>query len=227
MINFTKSQPAPTCLALEKAKAKGDYKCGDVQTRLNNDFHKKCYICEDKDISNINVEHLIPHKGDIDLKFDWGNLCLACYHCNNLKSSIYNDILNCVSDNIIITDAIKFQIDGFPKAEPKFEALLKNNVQVGNTINLLEAVYNGTTSQKQLESSNLRDKLGKEMKEFNDLLHQYFFTNGLEDSEKRNLKIDIKRKLSAQSPFTAFKIGVIKSNAVMLSEFKDIMPVFV
>jgi HNH endonuclease len=41
-----------------------------------------------------NVEHLIPHKGDIDLKFDWGNLCLVCYHCNNLKSSIYNDILS-------------------------------------------------------------------------------------------------------------------------------------
>jgi hypothetical protein len=226
MINFTKSQPAPACLAVEKAK-NGDYKCGDVLDRLNDDFHRKCYICEDKDISNINVEHLIAHKGDIDLKFDWDNLCLACYHCNNLKSSIYVDILNCVNNSIIITDAIQFQIDGFPKAKPKFEVLLQNNVLVKNTINLLEAVYNGTTSQKQLESSNLRDKLGKEMKEFNDLLHQYFFTDGLEESEKVDLKKEIKRKLSTQSPFTAFKIGVIKSNVVMLSEFNDVLPIFV
>jgi HNH endonuclease len=225
MINFTKSQPAPACLAVEKAK-NGEYKCGDVHTRLNDDFHRKCYICEDKDISNINVEHLIPHEGDIDLKFDWDNLCLSCPHCNNLKSNIHVNILNCVSNAIIITDAIQFQIDGFPKSEPKFEALLKNNVQVGNTINLLKAVYNGTTSQKQLESSNLRDKLGKEMKEFIDLLYEYFHTDGLEDSEKKSLKIDIKRKLSPESPFTAFKIGVIKSNDRLLSEFKDVLPVF-
>jgi HNH endonuclease len=226
MINFTKSQPAPACLAVEKVK-NGEYKCGDVLERLNDDFHRKCYICEDKDLTSINVEHLIPHRGDIDLKFDWDNLCLACYHCNNIKSDTHDDILNCVSNAIIITDAIQFQIDGFPKAKPKFEALLQSNVQVENTINLLDAVYNGTTPLKKIESSNLRDKLGKEMKEFSDLLHEYFYTDGLEESEKVDLKKEIKRKLSLQSPFTAFKIGVIKSNAVMLSEFNDVVPVFV
>jgi hypothetical protein len=226
MINFTKSQPAPACLALEKAK-NGEYKCGDVLERLNDDFHRKCYICEDKDLTSINVEHLIPHRGDVDLKFDWDNLCLACYHCNNIKLAVHDDILNCVSNAIIITDAIQFQIDGFPKAKPNFEALLQNNVQVANTINLLDAVYNGTTPLKKIESSNLRDKLGKEMKEFSDLLHQYFYTDGLDNLEKNDLKTQIKRKLSPESPFTAFKISVIKSNEVMLSEFKDVMPVFV
>ena len=114
MINFTKSQPAPTCLAVEKAK-NGDYKCGDVLTRLNDDFHRKCYICEDKDLTSINVEHLIPHRGNVDLKFDWDNLCLACYHCNNIKLAVHDDILNCVSNTIIITKSILFQTDGFPE----------------------------------------------------------------------------------------------------------------
>nr|VFJ73508.1 MAG: hypothetical protein BECKFW1821C_GA0114237_105211 [Candidatus Kentron sp. FW] len=30
MVYLEKSQPAPACLAVEKAKANGDYKCGDV-----------------------------------------------------------------------------------------------------------------------------------------------------------------------------------------------------
>jgi HNH endonuclease len=225
MINFTKSQPAPACLAIEKVK-NGEYKCGDVLERLNDDFHRKCYICEDKDLTSINVEHLIPHRGDIDLKFDWDNLCLACYHCNNIKLAVHDDILNCVRDAIIVTESILFQTDGFPKSHPKFEALIQNNSQVENTIHLLEAVYNGTTPLKKMESSNLRNRLDKEMKEFNDLLHEYFFTDGLDNSEKNALKKQIKRKLSPESPFTAFKIGVIKSNDRLLSEFKDVLPVF-
>ncbi len=43
MVNFSKSQPAPECLALEKAKANGTYRCGDVLSRLVNDFHNRCY----------------------------------------------------------------------------------------------------------------------------------------------------------------------------------------
>ena len=226
MINFIKSQPAPACLVVEKAKNNGDYKCGDVLERLNVDFYKKCYICEDKELTSINVEHFEAHEGDLDLKFDWNNLFLACSHCNNTKSNIFKDLLNCIKSTPIITECIGFKIDGFPKSKPSFKSLLQNDVNVDNTILLLDAVYNGTTPLKKIESSNLRDRLGKEMKVFNDLLHQYFYDDGLNEDEKENLKVQIRRKLSPQSPFTAFKIDAIKANEVMFDEFKGLLPTF-
>ena len=74
MVFQEKSQPAPPCLAKEKQKATGDYKCGDVFERTKTDFKNKCYICENKEPITINIEHFRPHKGDKKLKFDWNNL---------------------------------------------------------------------------------------------------------------------------------------------------------
>lgn len=119
MIHLTKSQPAPSCLATEKLKKSGTYRCGDVHTRLQNDFHNKCYICEEKDISSINIEHFRPHEGkNIDLKFDWNNLFFACAHCNNTKlaNPKYDLILNCTNPQHLILDWIAFKADTFPKA---------------------------------------------------------------------------------------------------------------
>ena len=99
MLFFEKSQPAPACLKIEKKKANGDYKCGDVLPRLKKDFKNKCYICEQKEPTSINVEHFIPHKGDSELKFSWDNLFWSCAHCNNIKSDKYNNILNCTDIN--------------------------------------------------------------------------------------------------------------------------------
>lgn len=62
MIYFPKSQPAPECLEIEKSKANGDYKQPEVLERLQDDFKNKCYLCEDKDITSINVEHFKPHQ---------------------------------------------------------------------------------------------------------------------------------------------------------------------
>jgi uncharacterized protein (TIGR02646 family) len=104
MIYIQKSQPAPECLAQQK-----DYKCGDVIPRLKADFHNKCYLCEDKGITSINVEHFIPHRGDKNLMYDWDNLFYSCGHCNNTKLAIpkFNNILNCTEyNNISITTLV-------------------------------------------------------------------------------------------------------------------------
>ena len=59
MLYFKKSQPAPKCLAIEKKKSNGDYKCGTVLARLKDDFRNKCYICEYSKPPSINVEHFV------------------------------------------------------------------------------------------------------------------------------------------------------------------------
>ena len=68
MVYFQKSQPAPNISR--------NYNTPEVLQRLKQDFKNKCYICEQKEATNINIEHFIAHQGDDSLKYDWNNLFL-------------------------------------------------------------------------------------------------------------------------------------------------------
>ena len=225
MINIIKSQPAPVCLASEKLKISGDYKCGEVINRIHADFHNKCYICEEKSPSSINVEHFRPHRGDVDLKFDWNNLFFACSHCNNTKMANYDDILNCTDAAQIITDFIEFSIKPWPKEKAVITPLIPNQ-DVQSTAQLLNEVYNGTTELKMTEAVNIRDKLVKEINEFVRLFHTYFYETGLTFEDKENIRTKMRRSMHPESPFTAFKIWIIKSNEDYVKLFGDLMPRF-
>ncbi|VFN05582.1 MAG: HNH endonuclease, partial [Candidatus Kentron sp. G] len=147
MVYLERSQPAPACLAVEKAKANGDYKCGDVLERLSNDFRDKCYLCEYKGPTTINVEHFVPHEGDKALKFDWNNLFLACDHCNKTKRAGYKGILNCTDKNDRVDADLEYRFEPFPS--PRIEIrLVVDNDRTRTTRDLLLAVYNGTTKLK-------------------------------------------------------------------------------
>ena len=100
MIKVERTFPAPASLAIEKEK-NGTYRGDDVVKQLNADFYSKCYLCEMKPVYDINVEHLNPHKGDMDLKFDWENLFYSCVHCNNIKNQRKYDakILDCCKND--------------------------------------------------------------------------------------------------------------------------------
>ena len=223
MINITKSQPAPLCLSEEKKKASGDYKCGEVLKRLIEDFHNKCYLCEEKEPSTINVEHFRPHKDkDIDLKFDWNNLFMACGHCNNIKSAKYDNLLNCTDNSRKITELLKFDIKPFPREKVQIDAL-SSDIKVEQTAKLLNEIYNGTTELKTIEGQNIRDKLIRELIEFNRILSEYFYEQGLSKEDKEELKKKIQRKLSPETAFTAFKICIIINNEDLFKEFKDLL----
>jgi hypothetical protein len=221
MINLVKSQPAPACLAVEKAKRSGDYNCGDVLIRLKTDFHNKCYLCEDKDITAINIEHFIPHqRKNKDLEFDWNNLFYACVHCNNTKLAKHSNILNCIDATIKITDVIKFEGYGWPKEHFKITATKElPSVETTNTIALLNAIYTGTTKNKEIASENLRDRVSKELAAFMQYLRDFYGEEGLNDVEKEKLIAKIRRRLSPESPFTAFKIWMVKSNQRYMQDF--------
>ena len=144
MIYFEKSQPAPEVLEIEKKKVSGDYKAGDVLDRIKNDFKNKCYICEYKEPESVNVEHFIPHEGNVDLKFDWDNLFWSCSHCNNIKLNGFKNILNCTVKEDKVEESLEYIFNPFP-----FEKVniipTNNNDKVKNTCELLNRVYNGTT----------------------------------------------------------------------------------
>lgn len=86
MIGVKRSEGAPRILV--ESTAADRYRHNDVVARLIDDFHNKCYICEDKPPKATEVEHLRPHKNDTipGRKFDWNNLFLSCRHCNGVKN---------------------------------------------------------------------------------------------------------------------------------------------
>jgi hypothetical protein len=78
MVKINKSLlPPGACIRNER-----DYRDGDIFDLLVKDCRNKCYICEDKAPTALNVEHRIPHKGDSALKYD----------CANLKNKIMKEI---------------------------------------------------------------------------------------------------------------------------------------
>lgn len=216
MIYFEKSQPAPECLEKEKLKVSGDYKCGCVLERLQNDFKNKCYICESQAPTTINVEHFKSHQGDVDLKFDWNNLFWACGHCNNIKLAKFDDILNCTDLNDNVENALKYEFKPFPHEKVAVEAV-NNNSKTENTKNLLLAVFNGTTKLKNIEADNLCNALLKEMRDYQNHLCEYYDAYDKEDKSHSSRKI--KSHLNSASAFTAFKRQVIKDNPALFAEF--------
>ncbi len=87
-----------------------------------------------------------------------------------------------------------------------------------DTVALLQAIYNGTTTLKQIESANLRNKLLKEIRRFGDLLFEYY-DDLYSDEEKQIIKEKIIRELRSASCFTAFKRWIIRDHADYLAEF--------
>jgi LEA14-like dessication related protein len=224
MINFVKTQPAPACLASEKSKSSGTYRCGDVAERCNTDFYGKCYICEDKDISSINIEHFIAHQGDIDLKFDWNNLFLACAYCNNIKlaNTNFNNILNCIENTPKITDCVLLSMNPYPFEQVMVKAL-DRTIKTKNTADLLEKVYNAEhTGIKTAGSLNLRKRVFNELLAFQRLLNEYY-DEATEDSERDDISKKIRRKLHKSTAFTAFKIGIIEQNKQFKTDFAEFL----
>lgn len=221
MIHNPKTKPAPACLAIEQAKANGNYNCNGVLEQNKIDFRNKCYLCEDKEPHSINTEHFLPHKGNSALKFDWNNLFYCCSHCNNTKlaKAQFDNILNCtVAGDNVETD-IKYHIKPFPKEEAVITPNV-NDVRVSNTINLLLEIYNGTTPLKKIESANLRNKLLREIRDFQNLLFEYY-DDGYTNEERAVIKNKIDRHLRPTSNFTAFKKWVIRDNNILSADFAE------
>jgi hypothetical protein len=224
VINIVKSTKVPSSLAIEKAKKSSEnYRSEDVIFSIRDDFYNKCYLCEDYAPSTINVEHFVPHRGNRDLMFDWLNLFYACGHCNNSKLGDYDNILNCTDDLHKILDWIQFSINPYPKEKviilPK-----SSDIKVQNTVKLLLKIYNGEhTGLKTVEGENIRERLIVEMVKFTRRLNKYTKPSiSIKDKERYRRKIQ--EMLSVKSPFTAFKVWVVKGNSYLMKEFGKYLP---
>lgn len=221
MVYFQKTQPAPHCLAIEKAKPTGKYRCGDVATRLSTDFKHKCYLCEFLQSPSVNIEHFVAHNGNTDLKFEWENLFWACVHCNNTKQAVAKSraILNCTKMEDRVDEVIHYRINVFPGELVELRALHESE-KAQNTADLLRVIYNGhKTEIKKIEALSLRSHLQKEIITFNGLIQRFAELTKENSNELQKIRRRIHQHLSNESAFTAFKRWIIRDDKGLMAEF--------
>ena len=196
-------------------KSDNDYRKGVVFDMLVEDCHHKCYICEDKPTS-INVEHIVPHRSDVALRYDWNNLFLACGHCNNIKGKKHDDIINPTSidpeDCIALTVEIS---DDF--IEYVGITALQNDSTTLKTVEFLGYVYNGgSTSIKEVECANLRNEhLLPDIQRFQQYIRGHY------DEPDLGYDILIKKEISRSAKFAAFKRKIVCDNPQLSVAFAE------
>lgn len=219
MVKFERKDTTKSKLAitsLKNAKDKNStYNTQEVNDALHEMFYGKCYICENKAATSNQIEHLIPHKGNIDLKYDWNNLFWSCAHCNNTKLGMFEPILDCTAEDV--DKIIAFRKEGYFGTQEKFIfAALDERLETLNTVKLLESVYYGTTPQKKIEAKIIRKSVRDEIAKFKGMLRDY---NEAEGDDKKDLELYVKKELQNKSAFTAFKRWLIRDHRDFYPEF--------
>lgn len=171
MIFVKKSDGTALQILLNAARSKGKegdanvYRSGPVYEQLKQDFHEKCYLCEDSEATSIQIEHFDPHKGDLAKKFAWHNLFYACGHCNNSKGGAFWPLLNCTEPTDLVWESVEIRLTLFPKVEVNIQltAACPKPIEGENTCRLLRRVLAGenataiqTDQVKKLQKKMLR-----------------------------------------------------------------------
>jgi len=209
MVKMTKrSLPVGVTITSEK-----DYRSGIVLEMLAEDCHQKCYICEDKPTS-INVEHIVSHRSDPKLKYDWNNLFIACPHCNNIKGTKYDDTLNPAECDPEEHIELSVDITDDFIEEVRIEPIKRDSCTL-RTVELLGYVYNGgSTDIKEIECANLRNEhLLPDIQRFMQFVKGYY------DEPDLGYDVLIKKEVSRASKFAAFKRRIIREYPEMAEIF--------
>lgn len=216
--NTDKTQRAIQSLQDAKNR-KSTYNTKEVNDALIEMFYGKCYICENKEATSYQIEHLIPHRENIDLKYDWNNLLWSCAHCNNTKLGKYEPVLDCTKKDV--DQLIAFRKIGYfgTDEQLQFEPLNAEK-EVLNTVQLLHDVYYGTTPQKKVEAKIIRKRLRDELHNFKDNVREYYESEG---EDKEDMLFLIKKELKVSSAFTAFKRWLIKDNKAYYPELAELL----
>lgn len=204
MIQLKRSQPAPSSLA-DRTK----YNKLDVLERLEKDCHNKCYLCEELAPKDIQIEHHQPHKNNLDLKFDWNNLFLACYHCNNVKG-IRSPLLNPCEPADQVEKVLKYSYQVFPNQPVIKVSTSDANEKASLTAALLNDIHNGTTNQKQWGARNLCKAIRNQITHLIGKVQLYQSFHHRSD-EANYAKAELVRDLSRTSAFTAVKWSYMQS----------------
>lgn len=212
MVNFEKNPTAPPSLAACRS-----WRGQDVIDNLCRDFHDKCYICGNKYVPSLNVEHFDEHRQDPNKMYDWKNLYYACALCNGVKNQLFpkgpSNLLNCIDSSHKVDFWIKYRVEydskiktlvKFADAYTGSDSTIKTKTQ--NTVTMLDKVFNGSgTPTRNKEAEYLTIRLQEELSDFKKSL-----LDSMSHPESEDKVAEINEKLKIDSPFAAFKRWIIR-----------------
>lgn len=163
MFNVIRNIPAPQCLA------RGVYNHRTVVDALETIFHGKCYLCEQGELMDPEIEHFIPHRGCYALKYSWDNLFWACSRCNSIKSDNYDNLLDCTSTDFdVFSEIVHLAGNAINNGVQIYPRRKRPSRKVLNTVELLDQCFNSSnTGLRGITKVNLMEKLYEEL---------YYFT---------------------------------------------------
>jgi len=208
-----------------KIKHESHYQTGVVYNQLIEDCHNKCYICEHKPIPG-HVEHIITHKGDPSLKYNWYNMLLSCVHCNSVKKKTEYDtcILNPIivdPENYIILELsiINLKEEVIITSISDADEKIDKQFSIEKTCKLLNEVYNNNSNRliQVMSSISIKNRLSSQIKDFCILVDNYKQDHN--DGDYLNIVETISRK----SEFAAFKRGIIRNDSELINDFSKVL----
>lgn len=217
MVKIERTPIPPKSLASEAQKAYGSYEEKDVVQQLKHDFHNKCYICELGNLTDPQVEHLLPHYNRRlkERVFDWNNLFYACPHCNSVKNNrIYDEkILNCCMEDPELVISHIF-VEGHVKIQPQILNDQRENVKM--TADLIQNCFE--KCNKGIREAGCQERVRRLSNTMNIL---YKTLAKLEQGDASNIEIRALRgMLSREHEFSAFIRYYVRTNLEKYPEFE-------
>jgi len=155
MFNVIRSYPEPQDLA------RNTYNSPEIIDRLRSIFHDKCYLCEQGDLSDPEVEHFRPHGKTKDLLYGWHNLFYSCSRCNSIKSNKHVNLLDCTKPESNVFEEIIHLAGNSVNGIIDVRASSDNpSEQTSNTVRLLKECYNSeNTGFRGITKENLMERI--------------------------------------------------------------------
>jgi len=198
MFNVTRNVPAPQCLS------RNVYNHRSVVSALENIFYGKCYLCEQGNLMDPEIEHFIPHRGVDSIKYDWGNLFLSCGRCNSIKSDIHLDLLDCTKHIDVFAEIIHVAGNAITSGVQVYPRKKRPSRQVINTVRLLNECFNSTsTGLRGISKANLMEMLQEELFYFTGWRMQ-LVSNRSTAAEIIEAKDKIRPMCAVSYPFSVF-----------------------
>lgn len=199
MFKVERPHEAPEC------NERTGYNTPAIVKALEKMFLGKCYLCEQSALSDPEIEHFQPHKGDPKLKFDWNNLYYACSRCNGIKGAAHTNLLNCCDPNTDVFSPIMLLAPNRP--DDKVQVIINEenpSEQILNTAKLLHKCYNeDSTGLRGITREALIEKIYDDYYQI--IGYQRTITNiKIPEEEKSIAKGRIKHMLNSSYPFSVF-----------------------
>lgn len=142
-----RNKPQPETLA--------KYRTWDVLALLDEYFHSKCYLTEQRAIESVwefEIDHFYPKNEFPTLKYEWKNLYPITSDANKMrpKEMPEGGYLDPCEDNDDVEKEILYDLDDMGK-RINFAAIDKSNLKAINTAKLLDEVHNGTGKDKNVK----------------------------------------------------------------------------